>query len=794
LDHSTSEALAAFGYELVELLGSGGMGQVWRAHERSLDRDVAIKILGAGRIADRHHQRFLREARALARINHPNVVVVYRLGEILGLPFLAYELIEGVGVDQLIGSLRWPRALAIAIDLARGLTAVHEAGILHRDLKPANAMVTADGTAKLIDFGLAKLLHEADGVVLGERSASDLSLEFESEATLDASISSAGVGELTEHGALLGTPRYIAPELWHGAPATTRSDAYTLGLIAWEMLTHERVHAGAEGVTELCTLIDAPLRPVVELRPEVPVELAAVVDKAVSKDPSARHASAAELSAALERVAETLRGGGRLSRRGALLSSAARREPSTPTDTPRTVAVLPFTGAGDDEAREFAEGLREELIDSLSDTLGVELRLHAGLEPGSVELLLEASVRCVGDRIRIRVRLIPTHDDGTRPAALRFDCTRGDLFEVSDEITDAVTTALADHRPAARPDAAGESSELHEVGPTSGGWDPAGVDLYLEARRELRRGWHTDVSLAIELFGDALTRLPGSPRVLAGAAIARARLAFIGGPDDGERALGAVEFAERAIALDPTRSEPHYALAIYHYYRGAPKAAIAALERALELAPASAEVHDLLGRILLEIEELERAIHHLELALRLDPCLLNARIDLARAHALAGAWEESDALLALPPDEESDAAVLRLTAARLDMWRSEPRWLPADDGDLGPGLLDEITAIFRAAVRTHARDPSSDQRLRQLADQATGSPRRRILTYQTLAELAAINHAMDDALAAVERAVEFGLFDLTWLLRCPPLAPLHDEPRFIALAEQLRARVHRRRG
>jgi tetratricopeptide (TPR) repeat protein len=284
-------------------------------------------------------------------------------------------------------------------------------------------------------------------------------------------------------------------------------------------------------------------------------------------------------------------------------------------------------------------------------------------------------------------------------------------------------------------------------------------------------------------------RLPGSPRVLAGAAVAYARLAFVGGADGAARALGAVEFAERAIAIDPTRSEPHYARAMYHFNSGAPRAALVSLERARELAPTNAEVHDLLGRVLLELDDLDRALEHLELAHRLNPQEANTRFDLIRAHAMAGSWDQADVLLS-PRGlamGDLDSAVLTLTAARIDLWREYPCWLPADDSDLGNHLVGEITGILRAATRARGLDPHLITRLRELADAAP--PRRRILMHQFLTEVAAHSGSMNIALDSATQAVEVGLCDLTWLVRCPLLTGLREHPRMVALRERIIRRV-----
>lgn len=328
------------GYELLELLGRGGMGRVWRAHERKLARDVAIKFVSDAGSNPVGRQRFLAEARALARVQHPNVVTVYAFGEVGEQPYLAYELVVGVGLDTMVGGLTWPRTLAILIDLARGLRAVHEAGVLHRDLKPANAMLTAGNNAKLIDFGLAKILSTgptpaqpeaneaaiAAGIAaLAERDANERSAiaasmiaassedssDWSSERTISMIVDVSALGDVassssTAIGAIVGTPRYVAPEIWLGQPANVQTEVYALGLIAWELLTGRTAHAERHGAALVMAIVDEPLERVADLAPGVPPGLAAIIDRAVDKQPRGRQASAAQLCAELEQIADTL--------------------------------------------------------------------------------------------------------------------------------------------------------------------------------------------------------------------------------------------------------------------------------------------------------------------------------------------------------------------------------------------------------------------------------------------------------------------------------------------------------
>lgn len=277
------------GYRVLRPLGRGGMGHVYLGHEVALDRPVALKFVAAARPDDTALSRFLTEARAIARLQHPNVVAIYRTGEVLGRPYLAYEFVDGPSLDRLDKPLRWQDALPIAVGLARGLAVAHQRDVLHRDIKPANAILAPSGDVKLLDFGLAKLAHD----VQHEPAAADDVLDRMAHAG----------GDLTITGALVGTPGYLAPEVWRGDPATARSDLFSLGVLLFELLTGRRPHGDGLALPDLARRVasaDAP--PVRSLCPDLPEPFAAVIDRCLARDPEARFPTAAALRDALEAV------------------------------------------------------------------------------------------------------------------------------------------------------------------------------------------------------------------------------------------------------------------------------------------------------------------------------------------------------------------------------------------------------------------------------------------------------------------------------------------------------------
>ncbi len=305
-------------YRLVRLLGRGTMGEVYLAHDTLLDRPVAVKFVRAAKdpVA---RARFFDEARAIARLQHPNVVAIYRIAEVAGHPYLVSEYVRGRPLDQLDRPAPSRQVLDIALDLARGLAAAHRCGVLHRDVKPANAILSDDGRAKLLDFGLASGVDAAaddddapprerfdiralSHLVAGETAPSPQRPAGERADTtgLEASAS------VSRSGRLLGTPLYMAPELWRGEPATRRSDLYALGVLLYELLAGAAPHHGVP-MPVLRGLIGRDIPRLGEVVPGVEPALAAIIDRLVERDAGARFLSVDALVVALEEcIAPTL--------------------------------------------------------------------------------------------------------------------------------------------------------------------------------------------------------------------------------------------------------------------------------------------------------------------------------------------------------------------------------------------------------------------------------------------------------------------------------------------------------
>ncbi|MCC6555607.1 MAG: serine/threonine protein kinase, partial [Polyangiaceae bacterium] len=365
-------------YRLLRLLGRGGMGEVYLAQDLLLERLVAVKLISDLHPEAEAREQFLVEARAAARLQHPNVVTIHRVGELDGRPFLISEFVRGKSLDKLDTPVPWRRALELGIGLSRGLAAAHRRGVLHRDIKPGNAILADDGEIKLLDFGLAKLVDlpgaparapawarsgverrsspdavtaavqvlrdadppsaarpvaptparaggagedEARAAGAAERAAVTLAAAGVDPRPLDQA--GAAPSPRGSHTTVQGTPHYIAPELWQGEPATSRSDVYSLGVVLFELVSGATPHAGVpfDLLGRVVVARDAP--PLIEAAPDVDPRLAEIVDRCLRRDPAGRFASGEELRQALEQI------------------DARAREDAIPEGTPYR-GLLPF--------------------------------------------------------------------------------------------------------------------------------------------------------------------------------------------------------------------------------------------------------------------------------------------------------------------------------------------------------------------------------------------------------------------------------------------------------------------
>jgi eukaryotic-like serine/threonine-protein kinase len=560
-------------YRITAALGTGGMGQVYRATDTKLGRDVALKVLPAETASSPERlDRFRREAKALASLDHPGIVGVYSVEEADGVHFLTMQLVQGQSLDCLIaeGALPVEKLIEYATALAVALAAAHEKGVVHRDLKPANVMVTKDGRVKVLDFGLAK--------VAGSGEATPTSSELATEMQ-------------TREGVVMGTVPYMSPEQLQGRALDHRTDIFSLGVILHELATGRRPfrgHSSAEVVSSI--LRDTP--PVVtDVRPELPGELARLIRRCLEKDPRDRVQTARD-------VGNALRDMGRPSPAVASLepaSSAARGSVAARPEIPGfggrpAIAVLPFDNrSGDPEQEYFADGLAEDLITRLSlwRSFPVIARNSSFVYKGKavdvkqvaadlgVRYVVEGSVRKAGNRVRIAAQLIDA-SSGQHVWAKTYDRELTDVFAVQDEISESIAASLAsDLQRAEHAHAQRRPPENLEA------WG-----LYQRALPLLHRFTREDSAQARALLERAVALDPQFSTPLA-------RLAELGiwevvnsWTDSPERTLDvALAQARRAVALDPRDAEAQTFLAFALITAGDSAGAHEAARRAVDLNP-----------------------------------------------------------------------------------------------------------------------------------------------------------------------------------------------------------------
>ncbi len=425
-------------YRILEKIGAGGMGEVYRAHDEQLDRDVALKVLPPTSFADATARaRLLREARAAASLNHPHICTIHEVGEANGQAYIAMEFVRGQPLSAQLasGPLAVEEVVRTGLQLADALAHAHERGIVHRDLKSANVMITLGGRAKVLDFGLAKRLSQ----------------EELTEATTRSQAS------LTQPGAVMGTLAYMAPEQLRGQPADARSDVWALGVVLYEMAAGQCPFRGQTGFELSSAILNQPPPP---LPGKVPVELKAVIERCLEKEPARRYQRGGEVRAALEAVqlgvvpvwvAWRYRLGRRpllaLAASVALLAAVlavldvGNLRTRLVGGAPRigSLAVLPLENlSGDAEQDYLAAGMHEALITDLAKLSGLERVIARELK---VDALITGAVLRAGDRVRITAQLIDPAKE-QQLWAERYERELRDVLTLQNEIVAAITRGI----------------------------------------------------------------------------------------------------------------------------------------------------------------------------------------------------------------------------------------------------------------------------------------------------------------------------------------------------------------
>ena len=610
-------------FRITAKVGAGGMGEVYRAEDTTLGREVALKVLPAELSSDPDRlARFEREAKTLAALDHPNIVTIHSVEEANGVRFLTMQLVEGKSLSELVplGGMPIEEIFDIAIPLADALATAHEKGVIHRDLKPANIMVTDKGLVKVLDFGLAKLLAPASTDVgaplAGAREgASPSPTELPTEM-------------LTEEGRILGTMPYMSPEQLEGRSLDARTDVFSLGVILYEMATGQRPFQGDTSASLISSIMKDSPHEVEVHRQDLPRHLCRIIEQCLEKVPDRRIQASLDVRNGLEALRKELAskeepaGGDEITAAavkppirwwavtlGALVMLALsvalnvgglrdrltidlRRDP--PAGALRaaetTLAVLPFQNLSrDPENEHFGLGMTAELISRLSRIQSLELVRAPREWPEGAEqdigarYVLEGSVRRAGESVRITAQLIDTVS-GRYLWSDQFDGVLEDVLSVQEDTALKIASALDLHLTP-------EEEEALRRRPTE---DSEAYDAFL-------RGWALTESFHVSLdmpkerldaarqhFEKALDLDPDYPLALAGLSVVGSFYYLFGVDRSPERLQSAEDLARQALALDPELAEGHEALGGALEFQGDHANAILEYEQAVRLDPKSA--------------------------------------------------------------------------------------------------------------------------------------------------------------------------------------------------------------
>ena len=777
-------------YEVLAPIGAGGMGEVYRARDTRLKREVAVKVLPESFSQDPERlRRFEQEALAASALNHPNILTIHDIGSENGAPYVVSELLEGQTLRDALSKGAFPEGKAIeyGVQIANGMAAAHEKGIVHRDLKPDNIFVTRDGRLKILDFGLAKLTQT----------------EKRTEPTTESPTATAA----TNPGVVLGTIGYMSPEQVKGLPADPRSDVFSFGAVLYEMLSGKRAFSKPSSAETLSAILrdePAPLSP-----ETVPSPLQNVVRRCLEKEPEDRFQSARDLAFALKESSgiqtavsgtrpktedrKTLRTALAILAVGVIAAIAfnfgwiRQRLAGTPAVSVRSLAVLPLQNlSGDQEQDYFADGMTEALTASLAQIRSVKVisRTSAMQYKGSkkplkeiakelgVDAIVEGSFARSGDRVRITAQLIQGATD-LHFWAKTFDRELGDCLTLQGEIAGAIADQIEAEL------TQDEQSRLAMKRPVAA----KAYEAYLRGRFFMDEGGEKGLQSALEQFNKALEIQSDYAAPYAGIASYYALLPFYSSQSPAEVFPKARKAAEKSVELDDTLAAAHASLAyIRAYYEWDWAAAEKEFKKAIDLMPNLADAHFSYSRFLAAAGRMDEAIAETRKAEELDPRELDLKANRAILFYFQG--KNDDALKELKEISQADP---ELSTAHWGLGLSYEQ----------KGMAKEALASLQEATKhSKSRRLSSSlahaqakfgqpTQARQLLTKMKEDARKAYIPSYYFALIHTALGEKDQAFEWLERSYQERSTLLAYLRLDPRFAPLRSDPRYSDLVRRI---------
>lgn len=767
-------------YEILEPLGAGGMGEVYRARDHRLGREVAIKII-PDRLATNPKalERFEQEAKAVASLSHPNILAIHDVGTAEGTSFAVMELLRGESLDERLAreSLFWRKAVEIAAAAADGLASAHACGIVHRDLKPANIFITTDGQVKILDFGLATLRP-----IPSSQSVTALRTQSEPEA-------------------VAGTIGYMSPEQVTGRPADPRSDIFSLGCVLYEMLSGQRAFdRPSAGETLAAILRDNP-SDLSEFNTKIPLSIVSVVRRCLEKNPGERFQSAQDLGFALR---EILSGSAlapptvavppakRVYRRPLFLVPAAfvllaaawiafDRLSGIGASGIDSLAVLPLVNvSGDPEQEYLADGITEQLISDLArlGNVRVTSRTSAMTYKGakktlpqiarelSVDAIVEGSVARSGDKVKITTELINAKTE-RHLWANTYERDLKDVVALQREIAREVARNI---RIELGPEALSGLKERRSV-------EPQAFEAYVRGRYFLNKGGREGLNRALEHLNQALDLDPTFAEAYAGLADAYAQIGYLNYLAPTDAFPKAKAAAAKALELDPTLAEAHATLGYSHmYYDWDFPAAESGFRKAISMKPSLASAHRYYGVYLAAMLRPDEARRETAKARALDPLSVPVATDTGFVLYYERDYDKATKAL-------KDAIAMNPKAAAPHFWlgrvyQAQEKYAEsAEEYEAGGPEISSWPPILAGLGHMYGVTGQRSQALRVLKEIERMSGQHYVSPYA-----AALVHLglgdQEKTLELLKQSYDEKANWLVWLLKDPRWDPMRSDPRF----------------